>query len=51
MLLLQAFVPEPQLPPTEAAFVVIGGGLAGVGTAYWLNKRGLPCVLLEGRAL
>jgi glycine/D-amino acid oxidase-like deaminating enzyme len=47
----QAFVPEPQPVPAEAPFVVIGGGLSGVGTCYWLNQRGLPCVLIEGRAL
>ena len=30
--------------------LVIGGGLAGVGTAFWLNQRGLACVLLEGHS-
>ena len=28
---------DPQ-PAAEADFVVVGGGLTGVSTAYWLNK-------------
>ena len=45
------WVPEQKPVPAIAPFVVIGGGLCGVGTAYWLNQRGLPCVLIEGRTL
>ncbi len=45
------WVPDPQPVPAVAPFVVIGGGLCGVGTAYWLNQRGHDCVLIEGRTL
>jgi hypothetical protein len=37
--------------PTEADYCVVGGGLTGVSTAYWLNKMGHSCVLVEGRGL
>jgi len=42
---------DPQPVPAEADFVVVGGGLTGVSTAYWLNKLGHSCVLVEGRGL
>jgi oxygen-dependent protoporphyrinogen oxidase len=29
--------------------VVVGGGMAGLATAYELHRQGVPCVLLEGR--
>ena len=45
-----AAAPPPPVPP-EADFVVVGGGMTGVSTAYWLNKLGHSCVLLEGRGL
>ena len=45
------WVPEPQPVPAAAQAVVIGGGLCGGGTAYWLNQRGHDCVLIEGRTL
>ena len=46
-----AWEPPRQPLPSAAPCVVIGGGLTGVGTAYWLNQRGVACVLIEGRTL
>lgn len=34
-------------PPAEADVVVIGGGIAGISTALFLNEKGLNTVLLE----
>ena len=42
---------DPPPVPEAADFVVVGGGLSGVSTAYWLNKLGHSCVLIEGRGL
>lgn len=42
---------DPPPVPAEADFVVVGAGLTGVSTAYWLNKLGHSCVLIEGRGL
>jgi glycine/D-amino acid oxidase-like deaminating enzyme len=36
----------PQLPP-RTEVVVIGGGVAGVSTAWYLNRLGVPVVLCE----
>lgn len=37
--------------PAEAEAVVVGGGLMGVATAYWLARRGLDVLLVEARRL
>ncbi|MGG6295499.1 NAD(P)/FAD-dependent oxidoreductase [Leptolyngbya sp. AN02str] len=37
--------------PSAAEVVVIGGGISGVSTAYWLSQMGLEVVLLEQRGL
>jgi glycine/D-amino acid oxidase-like deaminating enzyme len=37
--------------PKETDVVVIGGGLAGCATAYYLAKQGVECVVLERREL
>lgn len=37
--------------PTRSQVVVIGGGLTGVSTAYWLRRYGIDVTLLERRAL
>jgi monoamine oxidase len=39
---------EPSAPPTRVEVVVIGGGLAGLTTAYRLVQKGIDVVLLEG---
>src|SRR5690242_16733760 len=33
--------------PTQANIVVIGGGILGVATCYWLARAGIAPVLLE----
>lgn len=37
--------------PTTAEVVVIGGGMLGVWTTYWLARAGVPVVLLEKSAI
>ena len=37
---------SPQLPP-RTEVVVIGGGVAGVSTAWYLNRLGVPVILCE----
>jgi glycine/D-amino acid oxidase-like deaminating enzyme len=45
--------PVPSLSglPERAEVVVIGGGVMGVSTAYWLARRGADVLLLESRRL
>ncbi|MEV6599848.1 FAD-dependent oxidoreductase [Actinoplanes sp. NPDC051346] len=43
--------PAPQELPSGADVVVIGGGLMGVSTAYWIARRGGSVLLLEARRL
>ena len=40
--------PRPALPPpSRADVVVVGGGITGVSTLRWLQRRGVDAVLLE----
>ena len=43
------FVPSAGTFPTTADAVVIGGGIVGVATAFWLSRAGLDTVLVEMR--
>src|SRR5438876_11811622 len=43
---VEAF-PPPMALPAEAEVVVIGGGLMGVSTAYWLARSGVHVLLVE----
>ena len=42
---------DPPPVPKSADYVVVGGGMTGVSTAYWLNNLGYSCVVVEGREL
>jgi sarcosine oxidase subunit beta len=42
-------VPTDETFPKTADVVVIGGGIVGVATAFWLSKAGLDTVLVEMR--
>jgi sarcosine oxidase, subunit beta len=44
------FTPTAEDWPTTADAVVIGGGIVGVATAFWLSRAGLDTVLLEMRS-
>lgn len=48
---ISAPIPEPveldQMVPRRTSVVVIGGGIIGVSTAYWLALSGVPVVLCE----
>lgn len=46
----EPMIPEAELPSTAEA-VVIGGGMLGVWTTYWLAKAGVDVVLLEKSAI
>lgn len=46
----EPMVSTDDLPATAEA-VVIGGGMLGVWTTYWLAKAGVPVVLLEKSAI
>jgi sarcosine oxidase subunit beta len=43
------FIPTDETFPKTADAVVIGGGIVGVATAFWLSRAGLDTVLLEMR--
>ena len=43
------FVPTEETFPTTADVVVVGGGIVGVATAFWLSRAGLDTVLVEMR--
>ena len=40
-------VPDEEMFPRTADAVVIGGGIVGVATAFWLSRAGLDTVLVE----
>ena len=33
----------------DAPVAIIGGGISGLSTAYYLGKAGVPCTLIEAR--
>ncbi len=43
------FIPAEETFPDTADAVVIGGGIVGVATAFWLSRAGLDTVLVERR--
>jgi sarcosine oxidase subunit beta len=45
----QIFVPTEEDFPKSADVVVIGGGIVGTATAFWLSRAGLDTVLVEMR--
>ncbi len=45
----KVFVPSDKAFPDTADAVVIGGGIVGVATAFWLSQVGLDTVLVEMR--
>jgi len=45
----QISVPTASSFPTSAGAVVVGGGIVGVATAFWLSRAGLDTVLVEMR--
>ena len=45
----QIYVPTEEQFPNTADAVVIGGGIVGTATAFWLSRAGLDTVLVEMR--
>lgn len=43
------FVPDAATLPKTTDVVVVGGGIVGVATAFWLSRAGLDTVLVEMR--
>ncbi len=43
------FTPSEETFPSTADAVVIGGGIVGVATSFWLSRAGLDTVLVEMR--
>lgn len=46
----KVFTPTAETFPSRADVVVIGGGIVGVATAFWLSRANLDVVLVEMRA-
>ncbi|MCP4361141.1 MAG: FAD-binding oxidoreductase, partial [Chloroflexi bacterium] len=45
----RVFIPTAETFPQTADAVIIGGGIVGVATAFWLSRAGLDTVLIEMR--
>jgi sarcosine oxidase subunit beta len=45
----RVLIPTDEAFPTTADAVVIGGGIVGVATAFWLSRAGVDTVLVEMR--